>query len=279
MRVLTGPVSTTFGNDIMDKATNSLAEQHRKQLESSGEYVIRANEGWFAVFPPKLTRLRGESTSRNRPPINFVVYRTKYDEPRDHYVIPNGVMAPLLSDATLTHSDVNGTDRWNLVLDDAQLKVSHRKGLVDVSPYYGNRLLTEAALSGRDNGALRAPEEISSNSRYREGHVCQVTVNRYERDPKARERCIEIHGAQCAVCDMKFSHRYGQMMVGFIHVHHLRPISELGESYEVNPQTDLIPLCPNCHAVVHSRTPPFSMDEVKGMLKNGEPNKKNTAYG
>jgi len=252
---------------MTDQTINSLAEHNRKQLEFMGEYVIRANEEWFAVFPPKLARLRSKAATLNRPPINFVVYRTKYNELRDHYVIPDSVMNPLLSDASLTHSEVNGTDRWNLVLDDAQLKVSHLKGLIDVSPHYGTRLLTETVLASCGSGLLHPPEEVPAGSRYKEGHVCQVTINRYERDPKARKRCIEIHGARCKVCHMAFSDQYGQAMAGFIHVHHLRPISELGETYEVDPHVDLIPLCPNCHAVVHSRTPPFSMDEVREMLK------------
>ena len=253
----------------MTDQTNSLAEQHRKRLEAMGEYVIRANEGWFAVFPPKLARVRDVAGSLNRPAINFVVYRTKYDEPRDHYVIQESVMAPLLADATLTHSDVNGSDRWNLVLDDGELKVSHRKGLTDVSPYYGSRLLTETVLARNGGNPLRPPEEVPAGSRYREGHVCQVTVNRYERDPKARGRCIEIHGTGCTVCHMDFSDQYGQAMAGFIHVHHLLPISELGETYEIDPQADLRPLCPNCHAVAHSRTPPFLIDEIKRMLGCG----------
>ncbi len=33
---------------------------------------------------------------------------------------------------------------------------------------------------------------------------------------------------------------------GFIHVHHLKPLSEVGYEYRVDPIRDLRPVCPNC---------------------------------
>jgi len=103
---------------------------------------------------------------------------------------------------------------------------------------------------------------------YVEGSVNQVFVNRYERDPGARDACIRHHGARCSACGFDFFAAYGEVADGFIHVHHLVPVSEIGPDYVVKPDDDLRPVCPNCHAIIHRRTPPYSIKEVRGFLKS-----------
>ena len=110
------------------------------------------------------------------------------------------------------------------------------------------------------------PEEVDKADKHREGAVTQTVVNRYERDPRARKKCIAEYGPVCQVCSMDFERTYGAVGEGFIHVHHIKQISEIGEEYEVDPLTDLVPVCPNCHAMLHKRKPPFSVDELREML-------------
>ena len=100
-----------------------------------------------------------------------------------------------------------------------------------------------------------------------EGARYRVTVNAYERDPRARQLCIHWHGTACVICGFSFGAVYGPAAADFIHVHHLRPMSEIsGKEYEVDPIEDLRPVCPNCHAVIHRRVPIFSIDEVRALL-------------
>ena len=99
-----------------------------------------------------------------------------------------------------------------------------------------------------------------------EGAVYEAKVRRYERSRINRAACIEIHGLYCVVCHLLFSERYGEIGESFIHVHHVVPVSMMGGSYVVNPATDLVPVCPNCHAMLHSRTPPLSVDQLKTLL-------------
>jgi 5-methylcytosine-specific restriction protein A len=87
--------------------------------------------------------------------------------------------------------------------------------------------------------------------------------NQYERDPQARRKCIAIYGLNCHICGFNFQKFYGDYGSNFIHVHHLVPISKIGKDYEVNPEKDLIPLCANCHAIVHRVDPPYTAQEVK----------------
>jgi 5-methylcytosine-specific restriction protein A len=124
----------------------------------------------------------------------------------------------------------------------------------------------------RPDGLVALPGEVVDGQELREGAVCQVTVNAYERNREARRRCIEHHGNRCKVCGMSFGERYGEVAEGFIHVHHGRPVSEAGGERVVDPVTDLVPVCPNCHAVMHRRDPPYGVEEVRGFLQRpGEP--------
>jgi len=61
---------------------------------------------------------------------------------------------------------------------------------------------------------------------------------------------------------------YGEVGRDIIHVHHLKPLAEIGEKYRVDPINDLRPVCPNCHVIIHTRNPPYSIDEVMAILKN-----------
>jgi 5-methylcytosine-specific restriction enzyme A len=100
----------------------------------------------------------------------------------------------------------------------------------------------------------------------REGAVRQVSINAYERNPVARRKCIEHYGISCFICNFNFSEVFGELGEGFIHVHHLKPLSEIGEEYEVNPIEDMRPVCPNCHAMLHHHNSLLSIEEVKAKL-------------
>ncbi|SDP21726.1 5-methylcytosine-specific restriction enzyme A [Arthrobacter sp. ok909] len=87
--------------------------------------------------------------------------------------------------------------------------------------------------------------------------VSRVEVNRYEHSADAQRVCIADHGTSCAVCGFSFEIAYGELGKDFTPVHHLVPASQLGNNYELDPVTDLVPLCANCHAMAHHgvRTP------------------------
>ena len=116
------------------------------------------------------------------------------------------------------------------------------------------------------------PEEVpTTTAPLVEGAVSRVSVNAYERNPEARRRCIEAHGTRCCICGFSFGAVYGEVAEGYIHVHHLRPLSEIDGEYVVDPISDLRPICPNCHAVVHRRIPAFDIEEVRALLQSRSP--------
>jgi len=101
-----------------------------------------------------------------------------------------------------------------------------------------------------------------------EGAVKRAELSVYERSPEARRMCIQHYGTKCSVCDFDFGKVYGQLAEGFIHVHHLTPLARIGAKYTVDPVRDLRPVCPNCHAVLHMKTPPLDIDVVKKIIIN-----------
>ena len=113
------------------------------------------------------------------------------------------------------------------------------------------------------------PDEIDENASLPEGAKRQVTVNAYERNRKARDLCIKKYKAQCCICGFSFSETYGEVAKGFIHVHHVKLLSEIRMKYTVDPVKDLRPVCPNCHAVIHIRKgePAFRPEEVEALLR------------
>ncbi|ARA91769.1 HNH endonuclease [Rhodothermaceae bacterium RA] len=111
------------------------------------------------------------------------------------------------------------------------------------------------------------PDEVDEASHLIEGAIRRISVNAYERNHEARRRCIDHYGTQCFICGFDFERTYGKVAKGYIHVHHLVPLSEIGESYNVDPLKDLRPVCPNCHAVIHLRQPPYTVEEVRAFIQ------------
>jgi 5-methylcytosine-specific restriction protein A len=101
-----------------------------------------------------------------------------------------------------------------------------------------------------------------------EGSKRVVEVNKYERSPINRARCLAYHGFNCKACNHNFSDKYGPIGDEYIEVHHIIKVSEMGAGYIVDPINDLIPLCSNCHAIVHRRDPPLTVEGLVSLLSN-----------
>ena len=102
---------------------------------------------------------------------------------------------------------------------------------------------------------------------YTEGNKTRVEENRYERNILNRNLCLQEKGYSCLVCGMNFEQTYGPEGHHFIHVHHLIPVSQLGGACVIDPVKDLVPVCPNCHAMLHRRNPPYTPEELKEFME------------
>jgi hypothetical protein len=105
-----------------------------------------------------------------------------------------------------------------------------------------------------------------SQDEFADGGAKEVLVNVYERDPKARAECLKHHGFRCSVCDILFAEFYGEIGIDYIHVHHVSLLSSKKRKLKINPQVDLAPVCPNCHAMLHTSKPPLSIAELRKIV-------------
>lgn len=113
------------------------------------------------------------------------------------------------------------------------------------------------------------PDEFDEQIQFKEGSVKTVIVNAYERSGAARRKCIEYYGVICSVCETSMSSKYGDIGKDFIHVHHLYPDKlKAGVEYQIDPIQDLRPVCPNCHAMLHTDNPPLSIETLKSKLRS-----------
>jgi hypothetical protein len=124
--------------------------------------------------------------------------------------------------------------------------------------------LKELEIGGHNIWPLK--EELGIEEPIVEGASFIVQVSAFERNPVARQKCLAHHGVSCCVCGFNFGVKYGSKAKNHIHVHHLKSLASIGEEYVIDPIKDLRPVCANCHAVIHLQQPPYSIEEVKGML-------------
>jgi hypothetical protein len=118
-----------------------------------------------------------------------------------------------------------------------------------------------------DNGVF---SDETKYHKHDEGTKTIVTTSQLSRSQKARRECIELKGCFCNICKFDFEKTYGLHGHDYIEVHHITPIGALStaEGYEgTDPEKDLIPLCSNCHSMIHRRKVPYLPEEIKQLLK------------
>lgn len=92
-------------------------------------------------------------------------------------------------------------------------------------------------------------------------------ASRYEADPDAARICRVHHGPVCSACGLDPEAVFGAAGAGVLQVHHIVPPALLSDEYELDPVTDLVPLCPTCHAVAHAGVPdPYTPAELRRLL-------------
>lgn len=104
-----------------------------------------------------------------------------------------------------------------------------------------------------------------------EGKKKVYYTTKYERNTKNREAAVRIHGTKCMICGFDFEEKYGELGKGYIEVHHIKPLSEIDEEVVVNPETDLICVCSNCHRMLHRfRSYIVSVEELRQIVEDNE---------
>jgi len=112
--------------------------------------------------------------------------------------------------------------------------------------------------------------EIDDERKYRhytEGGRTSTTISGTNRSSAARRACLEKHGYACNICGFDFNEFYGEIGKNVIEVHHLEPLVGREKSSATDPEKDLMPVCSNCHSMLHEKQPAYTPYEIRENLK------------
>ena len=233
----------------------------------SHSFAVRLTIGWRRItlefepgtFAGELLAAMGKTDDAGRIAFRTVLDRCSRLGAEIKFIVNDTAHKPHSEDAW--HSDWS---RLSLIL---KTRIQHENEIAEI----GNqdvlqslRLFVAAimALLPLEQDETEDPPVMG----FAEGGAAIQQSIRYERDRRNRAAAIAIWGCNCQACGLDFGERYGDVARGYIEVHHTTPVSALQPGTIVDPAKDLVPLCPNCHAVAHRRDPPFTIQEVRGML-------------
>ena len=167
---------------------------------------------------------------------------------------------------TINDEYLNGY-KYNLKASDYYARLEPIAKAEENNPALSYSRLKELGITSKLQGGNKVSDDILNHllenfdvvfddlsQTYTEGKAHNTSITTYERNQKAREVCLRKYGNKCQICDLILEQKYGPVGKEFIHVHHINFISSSdGKSRQVNPETDLIPVCPYCHAMLHRR--------------------------
>lgn len=149
------------------------------------------------------------------------------------------------------HEDYNPSKHFVWKLRDELVQALEDLGMVDVQSFP----------SEEDELTSFAVENTP------EGRKIAYYTTRYERSAKNRNAAIKIHGTVCQGCGFDFEKTYGEIGKGYIEVHHTQPLYKEDDVVNINPATDLICVCANCHRIIHRRkNSVLSIKELQELL-------------
>ncbi len=162
--------------------------------------------------------------------------------------------------------------RGRLTLSDGAVNPQQLQAMRLLEPASARVLAKEFSLRPDSRQPPRKPpippgDEQMADPTCIEGGTIHIEMTRYERDPRARQACLEHHGARCQICGLAMDQVYGPEMTGYIHVHHICPLAKQGTRHQVDPVRDLLPVCPNCHAYLHQEDPPISVTRARIQIR------------
>lgn len=128
-----------------------------------------------------------------------------------------------------------------------------------------------------DNPEPPVPHNDADYAADTEGLEHQYNLTKKERNPELRRKCIEHYKRlwgghiHCICCGFDFGKAYGKIGEDYIEIHHLTPHSTFEGEHTVDPINDLIPLCSNCHSMIHKGVPGrgtcMTLQELKDIYK------------
>lgn len=134
-----------------------------------------------------------------------------------------------------------------------------------------DNIISRATLLNQQLGEPYEDYEEFHTSNVKEGKKTGYYTTKYERSKINRDKALKLHGYNCCICDINFKETYGDIGEGFIHIHHVNPLYSLESEVVIDPSMDLVPVCPNCHAIIHrQKGKVISIEEMRHLYSKGK---------
>ena len=157
-------------------------------------------------------------------------------------------------------------NRTNLPTEDEL--ISDINNIIDLYAISIIRGGTDMDLSGEDY----QPEIFENNEKMDISEIKKYSYHRrIERNSSNSKKVKDLLGYTCEACEFNFNHFYGKIGEKFIEAHHNVKLSDLpeGKRVKLDYKNDFSVLCSNCHRMVHKKNPPFTVQEIKKIIKKG----------
>ena len=123
----------------------------------------------------------------------------------------------------------------------------------------------EPKIASSTSSIIQKPKERAMT----EGERKHVEFEMAHRNPALRQACIDKYGYQCQCCGMNFTDLYGEELgAQFIEVHHMKMLSTYDENRPDDYVENLVPLCSNCHSMIHhGKDGPLSLRDLRAAYR------------
>ncbi len=257
------------GHSKQDEDGHEYVELYPDGVHRNDGFCVRLNLGWRSLkgefvpgsFAAPLIEEMGKASDEDKAVFSALVKRMQAERGTVEMQVNGNDVDPAQPETWPSE-----WKRLALVMEKSPLAVNteDKEDTEKALIHWGGRFLAAIlALTPLEDIAIEDPANPDGLP---EGAMSRIEVNKYERNRFNRAACIEIYGDICSACGFDFGKVYGALGRGYIHVHHITPVSEMVEGYRVNPAKDLIPVCANCHAMLHRHTPPYSVEELKSIF-------------
>lgn len=257
----THPKEKKVSPEVLEKIYEIAKKDYYKQLDNKNESIsllckqYDVNDATVKHYIGSIKHMiDGSEYQRTMSEVNTEHAFEKIKEDFGLKGLENAVRATIQHAKYYHHSNKKGSQRRNI------------EKLCDkwVKKYDLNLLFVE-----NENDMMKLHQsdiDLQMCRRFEGAAILAPPHTRYERDPKNRASCLRTKGYKCVVCKFDFEEIYGERGKHFIHVHHVNPLSEIDEEHLVDPETDLCPVCPNCHAMLH-RGESITVEELQAIMQ------------
>ena len=186
---------------------------------------------------------------------NVVIYWT---EPNwGYYSIPFVSIKHIL---TKQNTYKEEGERWMFTIENNHILYLDRKSInLDISQFYNT--LSIENLFAETVGIKSNPE----GERKLTNHYALERDTSFVR--KIKQAYYEINpDMPCQICGESYAKKYGELGIGYIEAHHIKPLSELKESEE-HKADDFMFVCANCHRMLHRTNSDSSGANLKAIFK------------